>query len=95
MASNGCGWLIGRMFGWLTFKMHRVPEFIHCYGISQCLEPAERHRNHEFQRDGHDITEQVERWGAAFHHYSLAKQPKLAGFNSCRARSGGTCSDRG
>ena len=86
VAGVGCGWLIGRLFGWLTFKMpgdtlaktgdgliaiaatfvsYGVSELIHCYGFFAVFVTAltlrSAHRDHEFQRDMHDITEQVER----------------------------------
>jgi len=86
VAGVGCGWLIGRLFGWLTFKMpgdtlaktgdgliaiaatfisYGVSELIHCYGFFAVFVTAltlrGAHRDHEFQRDMHDITEQVER----------------------------------
>lgn len=86
VAGIGCGWLIGRLFGWLTFKMpgdtlaktgdgliaiaatfisYGVSELVHCYGFFAVFVTAltlrSAHRNHEFQRDMHDITEQVER----------------------------------
>ena len=85
-AGLACGWLVGRLFGWLTFKMpgdtlaktgdgliaiaatfvsYGVSELIHCYGFFAVFVTAltlrSAHRNHEFQRDMHDITEQVER----------------------------------
>jgi NhaP-type Na+/H+ or K+/H+ antiporter len=85
-AGIGCGWLIGRLFGWLTFRMpgdtlaktgdgliaiaatfvsYGVSEMIHCYGFFAVFVTAltlrHAHRDHEFQRDMHDITEQVER----------------------------------
>lgn len=86
IAGVGCGWLVGRIFGWLTFKMpgdtlaktgdgliaiaatfvsYGVSEMIHCYGFFAVFVTAltlrSAHRDHEFQRDMHDITEQVER----------------------------------
>lgn len=86
VAGIGCGWLIGRLFGWLTFKMpgdtlaktgdgliaiaatfvsYGVSELLHCYGFFAVFVTAltlrSAHRGHEFQRDMHDITEQVER----------------------------------
>lgn len=85
-AGIGCGWLVGRLFGWLTFRMpgdtlaktgdgliaiaatfisYGVSELIHCYGFFAVFVTAitlrAAHRDHEFQRDMHDITEQVER----------------------------------
>lgn len=86
IAGIGCGWLVGHLFGWLTFKVpgdtlaktgdgliaiaasfvsYGVSELIHCYGFFAVFVTAltlrSAHRNHEFQRDMHDITEQVER----------------------------------
>lgn len=86
VAGIGCGWLVGRLFGWLTFRMpgdtlaktgdgliaiaatfisYGVSELIHCYGFFAVFVTAitlrSAHRDHEFQRDMHDITEQVER----------------------------------
>jgi NhaP-type Na+/H+ or K+/H+ antiporter len=86
IAGIACGWLVGRLFGWLTFKMpgdtlaktgdgliaiaatfisYGVSELIHCYGFFAVFVTAitlrDAHRDHEFQRDMHDITEQVER----------------------------------
>lgn len=81
------GWLIGRAFGWLTFKIpsesklastgdgliavaatflsYGLTEFIHCYGFLAVFVTAltlrHAHREHEFQREMHDVTEQVER----------------------------------
>lgn len=85
-AGVGCGYVIGRIFGWLTFKMpgdtlaktgdgliaiaatfvsYGVSELIHCYGFFAVfvtpITLRHAHRSHEFQRDMHDITEQVER----------------------------------
>jgi NhaP-type Na+/H+ or K+/H+ antiporter len=82
----GCGWLIGRLFGWLTFKVpgdslaktgdgliaiaatfvsYGVSEIVQCYGFFAVFVTAltlrQAHRDHDFQRDMHDITEQVER----------------------------------
>jgi len=86
IAGLGCGWVVGRLFGWLTFRMpgdtlaktgdgliaiaatfisYGVSELIHCYGFFAVFVTAitlrNAHRDHEFQRDMHDITEQVER----------------------------------
>lgn len=86
VAGVGCGWLVGRLFGWLTFKMpgdtlaktgdgliaiaatlvsYGVSELLHCYGFFAVFVTAmtlrSAHRSHEFQRDMHDITQQVER----------------------------------
>lgn len=80
------GYVVGRIFGWLTFKMpgdtlaktgdgliaiaatfvsYGVSELIQCYGFFAVFVTAitlrGAHRDHEFQRDMHDITEQVER----------------------------------
>jgi len=85
-AGIGCGWVVGRVFGWLTFKMpgdelaktgdgliaiaatfvsYGLSELLNCYGFFAVFVTAltlrSAHRNHEFQRDMHDITEQVER----------------------------------
>jgi len=85
-AGIGCGWLVGRLFGWATFKMpgdtlaktgdglvaiaatfvsYGVSEMLHCYGFFAVFVTAltlrNSHRNHDFQRDMHDITEQIER----------------------------------
>lgn len=86
VAGIGCGWLIGRLFGWLTFRMpgdtlaktgdglvaiaatfvsYGISEMLHCYGFFAVFVTAltlrASHRNHDFQRDMHDITEQIER----------------------------------
>jgi len=86
IAGVACGWLVGRVFGWATFKMpgdtlaktgdglvaiaatfasYGLSEMIHCYGFFAVFITAltlrNSHRDHEFQRDMHDITEQVER----------------------------------
>lgn len=81
------GWLVGRAFGWLTFKVpaesklaatgdgliaiaatfvsYGLTEMIHCYGFLAVFVTAltlrHAHRQHEFHRDMHDVTEQVER----------------------------------
>jgi NhaP-type Na+/H+ or K+/H+ antiporter len=81
------GWLIGRLFGWLTFHVpaetklaktgdglialaatfvsYGLTEIIHCYGFLAVFVTAlsfrHTHREHDFQRDMHDVTEQVER----------------------------------
>ncbi|KQY23766.1 cation:proton antiporter [Rhizobium sp. Root482] len=85
-AGIGSGWLVGRIFGWATFKMpgdtlaktgdgliaiaatfvsYGVSEILHCYGFFAVFVTAltlrNSHRNHDFQRDMHDITEQIER----------------------------------
>lgn len=83
----GAGWLIGRLFGWLTFHVpaenklaqtgdgliaisatfvsYGVTEMANCYGFLAVFVTAltlrHAHRNHEFHREMHDITEQVER----------------------------------
>lgn len=82
----GCGWLVGRVFGWATFKMpgdtlaktgdglvaiaatfvsYVVSELLHCLGFFAVFVTAltlrNSHRDHDFQRDMHDITEQIER----------------------------------
>ncbi|WP_046632761.1 cation:proton antiporter [Neorhizobium galegae] len=86
IAGIGCGWLVGRVFGWATFKMpgdtlaktgdglvaiaatfvsYGVSELLHCYGFFAVFVTAltlrNSHRDHDFQRDMHDITEQIER----------------------------------
>ena len=81
------GWLVGRLFGWLSFRLpaesrlsktgdgliaisatfvsYGLTEMIHCYGFLAVFVTAltlrHSHREHEFQREMHDITEQVER----------------------------------
>jgi NhaP-type Na+/H+ or K+/H+ antiporter len=81
------GWLVGRLFGWLTFHVpadtklsktgdgliaisatfvsYGFTELIHCYGFLAVFVTAltlrRSHRDHEFNRQMHDITEQVER----------------------------------
>ena len=81
------GWLIGRVFGWLTFHIpaetklaqtgdgliaiaatfvaYGLSEMINAYGFLAVFVTAltirHSHRSHEFNRDMHDITEQVER----------------------------------
>ncbi|MEZ0495556.1 cation:proton antiporter [Sphingomonas sp. IW22] len=81
------GWIIGKAFGWLTFRMpgqsalaktgdgliavsatfvsYGVTEMLHCYGFLAVFVTAltfrSAHRNHDFQREMHDLTEQVER----------------------------------
>lgn len=81
------GWLIGRLFGWLTFHVpadtrlsktgdgliaisatfisYGVAEILHCYGFLAVFVTAltlrRSHRDHEFNRQMHDLTEQVER----------------------------------
>ncbi|GGE54125.1 cation transporter [Agaricicola taiwanensis] len=86
-AGVGFGWLIGRIFGWLTFRVpadtklaatgdglialaatfvsYGLTELIHCYGFLAVFITAltlrHSHRDHEFQREMHDVTEQIER----------------------------------
>jgi len=81
------GWLVGRIFGWLTFRIdsksklartgdgliaiaatfisYGLTEMVHCYGFLAVFVTAltlrHAHRDHEFQREMHDVTEQVER----------------------------------
>lgn len=81
------GWVIGRVFGWLTFRIpsdsklastgdgliaiaatfiaYGVTEMLHCYGFLAVFVTAltlrHAHREHAFQREMHDVTEQVER----------------------------------
>jgi NhaP-type Na+/H+ or K+/H+ antiporter len=81
------GWLVGRAFGWLAFRMpvgtplsdtgdgliavaatfvsYGVTEMFHSYGFLAVFVTALtiRHadREHEYQREMHDITEQLER----------------------------------
>jgi NhaP-type Na+/H+ or K+/H+ antiporter len=81
------GWLIGRMFGWLTFHMpvetklartgdgfialaatllsYGLTEIVHGYGFLAVFVTAltirHAHRDHEFNRQMHDLIEQVER----------------------------------
>ena len=81
------GWLVGRLFGWLTFRIpaesklastgdgliaiaatfvsYGLTEMIHCYGFIAVFVTAltlrHAHREHDFQREMHDVTEQVER----------------------------------
>lgn len=81
------GWLVGRVFGWLTFRIdsesklartgdgliaiaatfisYGLTEMVHCYGFLAVFITAltlrHAHREHEFQREMHDVTEQVER----------------------------------
>ncbi len=86
-AGIATGWVIGRLFGWLTFHIpaesrlaktgdgiialaatlvsYGLGQMLHSYGFLAVFVTAlsfrGAHRNHEFQRDMHDITEQVER----------------------------------
>ena len=81
------GWVIGRLFGWLTFRVpsesklastgdgliaiaatfvsYGATEMLHGYGFLAVFVTAltlrHSHRQHEFHRDMHDVTEQVER----------------------------------
>lgn len=83
----GAGWLIGRVFGWLTFHVpaetklaktgdglialaatfvsYGLTEMVHGYGFLAVFVTAlsfrHTHREHDFQRDMHDVTEQIER----------------------------------
>lgn len=87
VAGIGGGWLVGQLFGWLTFRVpaetklartgdgliaiaatlvsYGVTEMIHAYGFLSVFVTAltlrQVDREHEFQRDMHDITEQIER----------------------------------
>jgi NhaP-type Na+/H+ or K+/H+ antiporter len=86
LAGLAAGWLIGRLFGWLTFWVpgtslaktgdgliavactlvaYGATEAIHGYGFLavfiSALTLRHAHRQHEFQREMHDITEQLER----------------------------------
>ncbi|WP_126974680.1 cation:proton antiporter [Frigidibacter oleivorans] len=86
-AGVGCGWLIGRAFGWITFRIpaetklaqtgdgmialaatfvsYGVTEAVNGYGFLAVFVAAlafrDAHRTHDFHREMHDITEQVER----------------------------------
>lgn len=81
------GWLIGRIFGWLTFRVpaetklaktgdglialsatfvsYGLTEIIHVYGFLAVFVTAltfrHTHRDHDFQTEMHNLTEQVER----------------------------------
>ena len=81
------GWIVGRLFGWLTFRVpsesklastgdgliaiaatfvsYGATEMLHGYGFLAVFVSAltlrHSHRQHEFHRDMHDVTEQVER----------------------------------
>lgn len=81
------GWLIGRAFGWLTFRVpaktklartgdglialsatlvsYGLTEIIHCYGFLAVFVTAltfrSTHRDHDFQVQMHEMTEQIER----------------------------------
>ncbi|HEV7346660.1 MAG TPA: cation:proton antiporter [Devosia sp.] len=85
-AGLGFGWLVGQVFGWLTFRLpgdslaktgdgliaiaatfvsYGIAEMAQGYGFLGVFVTAmvlrRSHRNHDFHRDMHDITEQVER----------------------------------
>ncbi|MFC4594410.1 cation:proton antiporter [Sphingobium tyrosinilyticum] len=81
------GWLVGKLFGWLTFRVpaetklaktgdgliaiaatfvsYGVMEILNCYGFLAVFVTAltlrASHRDHEFNVQMHDLTEQVER----------------------------------
>ncbi|MDP2011305.1 MAG: cation:proton antiporter [Phenylobacterium sp.] len=81
------GWVIGRLFGWLTFRVpsesklartgdgliaiaatfvsYGATEMLHGYGFLAVFVTAltlrHSHRQHDFHREMHDVTEQVER----------------------------------
>jgi len=81
------GWLVGKLFGWLTFHIpaetrlaqtgdgliaiaatfvsYGLTEIVNCYGFLAVFVTAitlrHAHRDHDFQHDMHDITEQIER----------------------------------
>ncbi len=81
------GWLVGRLFGWVTFHRaegkslartgdglialsatlvsYGLAEIVHCYGFLAVFVTAMRlrasHRDHAFNVDMHDLTEQTER----------------------------------
>lgn len=81
------GWLIGRIFGWLTFRIpadtklaqtgdgliaiaatfvsYGLTEMIECYGFLAVFITAltlrHAHREHDFHREMHDVTEHAER----------------------------------
>ena len=81
------GWLVGRLFGWLTFWVpaetrlaktgdglialsatfvsYGVTELFECYGFLAVFITAltlrHAHREHDFHREMHDFTEQIER----------------------------------
>lgn len=87
VAGVGGGWLIGRLFGWLTFHIpaetklaktgdgliaiaatfvsYGVTEMLHCYGFLAVFVTAltlrASQRDHAFNVQMHDLTEQVER----------------------------------
>lgn len=83
----GGGWLVGRIFGWLTFKVpaesklaktgdgliaiaatlisYGLAEILHSYGFLAVFVTAltlrHAHREHDFHRQMHDVTDQIER----------------------------------
>lgn len=86
LAGIFCGWVVGQVFGWLTFKMPgdslaktgdgliAIAATFVSYGVSELLQGygflgvfitalalRQVHHDHDFHRDMHDITEQVER----------------------------------
>ena len=86
-AGVAIGWLIGRLFGWITFHIpadsklaqtgdgviaiaatlitYGLCEMAQCYGFLGVFVAAlairHTHRSHQFQREMHDFTEQIER----------------------------------
>ncbi|MET0258513.1 MAG: cation:proton antiporter, partial [Methylobacterium sp.] len=86
-AGVAAGYLIGRVFGWLTFHVpaktklaktgdglialsatfvsYGLTELIHCYGFLAVFVTAltfrHAHRDHDFQLEMHELTEQIER----------------------------------
>jgi NhaP-type Na+/H+ or K+/H+ antiporter len=86
-AAVAIGWVIGRVFGWITFHIpadsklaqtgdgviaiaatfiaYGICEIGQCYGFLGVFVAAlalrHSHRSHDFQRDMHDFTEQIER----------------------------------
>ncbi|HEX8382112.1 MAG TPA: cation:proton antiporter [Sphingomonas sp.] len=86
-AAIAIGWLVGRVFGWITFHIpaesklaqtgdgviaiaatlitYGVCEIAQCYGFLGVFVAAlairHAHRSHDFQREMHDFTEQIER----------------------------------
>ncbi|MCK0532959.1 cation:proton antiporter [Sphingobium agri] len=87
VAGVGGGWLIGKLFGWLTFHIpaetklaktgdgliaiaatfvsYGATEIVNCYGFLAVFVTAltlrASHRDHEFNVQMHDLTEQIER----------------------------------
>lgn len=87
VAGVGGGWLIGKLFGWLsfhipadtklaktgdgliaiaaTFVSYGATEIVNCYGFLAVFVTAltlrASHRDHEFNVQMHDLTEQIER----------------------------------